>query len=569
MDIYMIGIDLGTTNSLVSFWDGDKSTIIPNSLEENLTPSVISMDDNGDILIGKAAKERLITHPHLTAAFFKRYMGSNKVMTLGKASFRPEELSALVLKSLKTDAENFLQQEVTDAVISVPAYFNDVQRKTTKAAGQIAGLNVKHIINEPTAAAIAYGLHERKEFTTFIVLDLGGGTFDVSILEYFSGVMEVHATAGDTFLGGEDFTDAIVESCLEDNGVQVANLEKNALYALRRQAELCKLELSRKPTSGIIFHSHECHIDWKISRKNFELITSGLVQRMRMPIERAVRDSKLNLKDLDGVILVGGATRMPMIRTMMGKMFGKLPYSTINPDEVVCLGAGIQAGLKTRQRALKEIVLTDVCPHTLGVEIVRCGGSGAIAGGYFLPIIERNSTVPLSRVERVTTHYDNQTKILVEIFQGESRRTQSNIKLSEIQINIPAAPAGEPQIDIRFTCDANGILEVDMDVINTGIRANLVIQENPGIFSEDQIKKCLEKLAKFKIHPRDNMVNRTLLAKGERLYEEALGVKRHRIAALLSSFEGVLDKQNENDITRARRLLERQLNEITKVRIIE
>jgi molecular chaperone HscC len=290
---------------------------------------------------------------------------------------------------------------------------------------------------------------------------------------------------------------------------------------------------------------------------------------MRMPIERAVRDSKLNLKDLDGVILVGGATRMPMIRTMMGKMFGKLPYSTINPDEVVCLGAGIQAGLKTRQRALKEIVLTDVCPHTLGVEIVRCGGSGAIAGGYFLPIIERNSTVPLSRVERVTTHYDNQTKILVEIFQGESRRTQSNIKLSEIQINIPAAPAGEPQIDIRFTCDANGILEVDMDVINTGIRANLVIQENPGIFSEDQIKKCLEKLAKFKIHPRDNMVNRTLLAKGERLYEEALGVKRHRIAALLSSFEGVLDKQKENDITRARRLLERQLNEITKVRIIE
>lgn len=565
----MIGIDLGTTNSLVSFWNGDKSTIIPNSLEDNLTPSVISMDDDGDILIGKAAKERLITHPHLTAAFFKRYMGSNKVVTLGQASFRPEELSALVLKSLKTDAEKFLQQEVTDAVISVPAYFNDAQRKTTKAAGQIAGLNVKHIINEPTAAAIAYGLHERKEFTTFIVLDLGGGTFDVSILEYYSGVMEVHATAGDTFLGGEDFTDAIVEGCLEDNGVQVANLEKKTLYALRRQAERCKLELSRKPTSGIIFNSHEWHIDWKISREKFELITAGLVQRMRMPIERAVRDSKLNLKDLDGVIFVGGATRMPMLRTMMGKMFGKLPYSTINPDEVVCLGAGIQAGLKTRQRTLKEIVLTDVCPHTLGVEIVRRGGSGAIASGYFLPIIERNSTVPLSRVERVTTHYDNQTTILVEIFQGESRRTQNNIKLSEIQINIPAAPAGEPHIDIRFTYDANGILVVDMDVINTDIKANLVIQENPGLFSEDQIKKCLEKMANFKIHPRDNMVNRTLLAKGERLYEEALGDKRHRIAVMLSSFEGVLDKQNENDIARARHLLGRQLNEITKVGIIE
>lgn len=562
MDNGIIGIDLGTTNSLVSFWDGDKVTIIPNALNENLTPSVVSVDDKGDMLVGKAAKERLITHPHLSAAFFKRYMGSNKIMTLGKIPFRPEELSALVLKSLKSDAETYLQQEVVDAVISVPAYFNDAQRRTVKAAGQIAGLIVKYIINEPTAAAIAYGLHERKEFSSFIVLDLGGGTFDVSILEYFSGVMEVHATAGDTFLGGEDFTDAIVKTCLQDNDLQIDDLDNKARFALRRLAEQCKLELSEKQTSGIVFHRYELDIDWKISRDKFEYITSGLVQRMRMPIERAVRDSKLNPKDLDGVILVGGATRMPMLRTMMGKMFGKFPYSTINPDEVVCIGAGIQAGMKSKQQALKEVVLTDVCPHTLGIEIVRCDSSGAIENGYFLPIIERNSTVPLSRVERVTTHYDHQTTIRIEIFQGESRRTQNNIKLSELQIEIPPAPSGEPQIDIRFTYDANGILVVDVDVNNTNIKSNLVIQENPGIFSAEQIKMCLEKMSKLKIHPRDNMVNRTLLAKGERLYEEALGEKRHQIATLLSSFESILNRQDEQHITRARRQLERQLNEI-------
>lgn len=565
----MIGIDLGTTNSLVSFWDDGKITIIPNSLEENLTPSAVSIDSRGDILIGLPAKERLVTHPDLTAAFFKRYMGSEKIITLGEKPFRPEELSALVLKSLKKDAELFLKKEVREAVISVPAYFNDAQRKTTKAAAKIAGLDVKCLINEPTAAAIAYGLHETKEFSTFIVLDLGGGTFDISILEYFSGVMEVHASAGDTFLGGEDFTDAILTCCLEENNLQLAHLEKKTKYAIRRLAENCKLELSRKQSACICFRNKKMLIDWEISREKFRAITNDLLQRMRFPIERAIRDSKVKLKDLDAVILVGGGTRMPMIKAMMGKMFGKIPYSTINPDEVVCHGAGIQAGLKTKQRGLKEIVLTDVCPYTLGIETVRVGPAGRLELGHFLPIIERNSTVPLSRVERVTTLIEDQPKIQVKIFQGESRRTQNNVKLSELVIAIPPAPAGEPCIDVRFTYDANGILEVDVNIINTDIKANLVIEENPGIMSEDEINRCLEKISKLKIHPRENMINRTLLARGERLYEEALGEKRNYIADVLSSYERVLEGQNEWEITKARRKLEHELNEITNTEIIE
>jgi molecular chaperone HscC len=559
----MIGIDLGTTNSLVSFWDGTKARIIPNALKETLTPSAVSLDDNGDILVGRPAKDRLITHPHLSASLFKRAIGSDKAFVLGQTTFRPEELSALVLKSLKADAEHYLNQSVKEAIVSVPAYFNDAQRKTTKAAGQLAGLEVKHLINEPTAAAIAYGLHEKKEFSTFIVLDLGGGTFDVSILEYFPGVMEVHATAGDTFLGGEDFTDAIIKCFLEENHLQSEDLDRKAMHQLQRLAEQCKLELSRKSAASIAFNGFERNIDWKITRDKFEVITGDLLRRMQLPIEQSVKDAKLKLKDLGAVILVGGATRMPMLRSMVGKMFGKLPYSTLNPDEVVGLGAGIQTGLKTRQRTLKEMVLTDVCPYTLGIEIARYSGNGRLEDGHFFPVIERNATVPLSRVKRVTTLTDHQTTIRIQVFQGESRRTENNIKLSEMEIGIPPTPAGEPRIDVRFSYDANGILEVDVTVVNTDIKANLLIEENPGVLSREQIDACLQKLTELKIHPRDNMANRALLAKGERLYEVSLGNRRQRIADWLSAFEDVIERQDEQEIAIARRLLERQLKEIS------
>ncbi|MGD9364447.1 MAG: molecular chaperone HscC [Desulfobacteraceae bacterium] len=559
----MIGIDLGTTHSLVSFWDGDRAKIIPNALRENLTPSVVSLDDGGDILVGQPAKDRLITHPHLSASLFKRYIGSDKAIVLGQTPFRPEELSALVLKSLKADAEKYLNRSVNEAIISVPAYFNDTQRKTTKVAGRLAGLEVKHLINEPTAAAIAYGLHDKKAFSTFIVLDLGGGTFDVSILEYFPGVMEVHATAGDTFLGGEDFTDAIIECFLEEHHLQSEDLDKKAMHELRRLAEQCKLELSRKSAANIAFNGPARHMDWKITRDKFVAITSDLRRRMQLPIEQSVRDAQLNLKELGAVILVGGATRMPMLRAMVGKMFGKLPYSTLNPDEVVCLGTGIQTGLKTKHRTLKEMVLTDVCPYTLGIEIARYSRNNRLEGGHFFPVIERNATVPLSRVKPVTTLIDNQTTIRIQIFQGESRRTENNIKLSEMEIRIPPAPAGEPKIDIRFSYDANGILEVDVTVANTDIKANLLIEENPGVLSREQIAACLQKLAKLKIHPRDKMANRAILARGERLYEVSLGELRSHIADWLSAFEDVIERQDEQEIATARRLLERRLNEIS------
>ena len=559
----MIGIDLGTTNSLVSYWDGTQVRIIPNALGEHLTPSVVSLDEHGDIMVGRAARERLITHPHLTASLFKRYMGSDKAMVLGQTTFRPEELSALVLKSLKADAEKQLGYEVGEAVISVPAYFNDAQRKTTKVAGRLAGLEVKHLINEPTAAAIAYGFHERKEFSTFIVLDLGGGTFDVSILEYFPGVMEVHATAGDTFLGGEDFTDALIRCFFEENQLKRESFDNKSMHTLQRHAEQCKVALSRDRVAGFVLPALGRRFEWQITREKFEAITSDLRRRMQLPIEQSVRDAKIDLKDLDAVILVGGATRMPMLRTMVGRMFGKLPYATLNPDEVVCLGAGIQTGLKSRQSALKEMVLTDVCPYTLGIEVARQDGNGNLAAGHFLPVIERNATVPLSRVERVTTLCDNQSTIRIVVFQGESRRTENNIRLSEMKVRVPPAPAGDPQIDVRFSYDNSGILEVDVAVFNTDITANLVIEEHPGVLSEAQVAACLEKLAHLKMHPRQNMANRAVLAWGERLYEASLGEERRRIAEWLSAFEDILDKQDETQIANARRQLEHRLQDIS------
>lgn len=559
----VLGIDLGTTNSLVSFWDGTEAKIIPNALNENLTPSVVSLDDKGDILVGRPAKERLITHPHLSASLFKRSIGSEKKFALGDRLFRPEELSALVLKALKADAEKYLSCDVKEAIISVPAYFNAIQRKTTKVAGLLAGLEVKHLFNEPTAAAIAYGLHEKRTYSTIIVLDLGGGTFDVSILESFPGVMEVHATAGDSVLGGEDFTDAILSCFMEENRIRAEELSNKAMHTLKRLSEQCKVVLSRNRTAEIAYEALGERTDWRITRDRFEAITSNLRERMRQPIERSVRDAKLNIADLDAVILVGGATRMPMVRTMVGKLFGRLPYSTLNPEEVVCLGVGIQTGLKASRRALQETVLTDVCPYTLGIEIARYKEGGSVEAGHFFPVIERNATVPLSRVKRVTTLFDNQASIHILIFQGESRLTENNIKLSELEIRIPPAPAGQPQIDIRFSYDASGLLEVDVSLANTDIKANLVIEKNPGILSSAQIQTCLKKLSKLKIHPRETMANRAVLARGESLYEASLGEERCRIADWLSEFEDVMERQSDEEIADARRKLERRLNEIS------
>lgn len=559
-----IGIDLGTTNSLVAYWTSDGPRIIPNVLGSSLTPSVVSVDENGEIYIGQIAKERIITHPQLTAAAFKRYMGTEKLYHLGKYSFTPEELSSFVIKSLKADAEAFFNHEVTKAIISVPAYFNDTQRKATKRAAELAGLRVERLISEPTAAAISYGIHQERSETKFLVFDLGGGTFDVSILELFEGVMEVKSVAGDNFLGGEDFTNLLAEHFASEHILNMYSLDPKICSAINKQAELCKYELSRNNTGRMSIALGKAMLESVIDRADFEKLTNPLLLRLRNPVERALRDASLSPDELDAVILIGGATRMPVVRSAVTKMFGRLPYSNINPDEAVALGAAIQAALMERNKALNEVILTDVCPYTLGTNVSRQMGKDRFESGYFLPIIERNTSIPVSRMESLCTIHDNQTSINLEIYQGESRRVENNIKLGEINVQIPPAPAGEQVIDVRYTYDINGILEVEVAVRNTGIKKRAVIEKSPGSMTEKEIEERLEKLKDIKIHPRERVENKLLLARGERIYEESLGEMRNYISAILQKFESIMVLQDERKAKKAAEELKKELDEIER-----
>lgn len=560
----MIGIDLGTTNSLVAYWDKDQAVIIPNVLGEHLTPSIVSVDENGSILVGRIARERLITHPHLTASTFKRFMGTEKKYTLGAHTFTPEELSSFILKALKEDAEAHLGVEVTEAVISVPAYFNDSQRKATKRAAEIAGLRVERLISEPTAAAVAYGLHQEKPETKFLVFDLGGGTFDVSVLELFEGIMDVKSIAGDNFLGGEDFTEILIAHFLEKHKLEFASLDTKTQSALYKQAETCKLALGQETSATMSLTIQDQPYELRLDRAEYEKLAHPLLLRLRKPIERALRDASLSPSDLDAVILIGGATRLPLIKHVIGRMFGRMPYTNINPDETVALGAAIQTALKQRNQALEEIILTDVCPYTLGTSVVQELGNGQLSSGHFFPIIERNTPIPVSRVERLYTVYDNQKRLTVAVYQGESRLVEHNIKLGELQIKIPPAPAGEQSIDVRYTYDINGILEVEVVSVSTGEKKRVVIEQNEGSMTKEQIEARLRELQDIKIHPRDRTENRLLIAKGERLYEEALGERREVIAIAIQQFEKALLTQNDKEIKKATELFKERLEQMER-----
>lgn len=559
----VIGIDLGTSNSLAAYWSEEGPKIIPNVLGSNLTPSIVSIDDNGEILVGEIAKERQISHPHLTASAFKRYMGTAKIYDLGTYHLSPEELSSFVLQSLKRDAETFLNEEITHAVISVPAYFNDQQRKATKRAAELAGLTVDRLISEPTAAAIAYGFHQQNEDTRFLVFDLGGGTFDVSILELFEGVMEVKSIAGDNFLGGEDFTNLLMHYFLNDHKLAADDLDARAQSVLFKQAETCKRELGSHHQRGrMVLHHNGQEYSTSLDRATFEKIAQPLVLKLRNPIERALRDADLQTDEIDAVILIGGATRLPMIKGIVTKIFGKLPFLTIHPDEAVALGTAVQVALKERNEAVDELILTDVCPYSLGTDVVKQHDADSYTSGHFLPIIERNTPIPVSRVERLYTIKDNQDRIVIDIYQGESRRVENNLKIGELTVQIPRSPAGKEAVDVRYTYDINGLLEVEVTTISTGSKQNMMIEKNAGSMTPLEMEKRMEELKALKIHPRDRTENRLLLARGERLYEETLGREREAAAAALEQFEHILASQDDQKIRAAAARLKEILEEM-------
>lgn len=561
----IIGIDLGTTNSLVAYYTDEGPKIIPNRLGKNLTPSVVSVDEEGQVYVGETAKERMLLYPDSAAAVFKRSMGSEKVYNLSGKTFLSEELSALVLKALKEDAEYYLGEEVTEAVISVPAYFNDQRRKATKRAGELAGLKVERIISEPTAAAIAYGLYENRQNGKFLVFDLGGGTFDVSILELFDSIIEVRAVAGDNFLGGEDFTKIIEDIFFQKNpDIDKDALSDKALKHINKQAEKCKLGFQDERVSSMLCKLEDKSYEMNLSIDEYEAKCDELLDKIRQPIKRSLSDANVRLKDIDRVVLVGGATKLSFIRKFVGKLFHNLPDTSINPDEAVALGAAVQGAMKERKDSIKEVILTDVCPFTLGTEVVLEKENGRYEDGHFCPIIERNTTIPASRTERLYTVNDNQTQIRCKVLQGESRFAANNVALGEIRIKVPKGEAGKECIDVTYTYDVNSILEVEIKVVSTGETTKQIIKTNETDMSDEEIKERMEALAYLKIHPRDKEENKLLLLRGERLYEESIGKERMQIEYALREFEKALDTREDAVIEGARRDFKAFLEEFSE-----
>ncbi|HET6911925.1 MAG TPA: molecular chaperone HscC [Rhodanobacteraceae bacterium] len=559
----IVRIDLGTTNSLIGVFEQSQPRLFKNTLGGYLTPSVVSTDDDGSVIVGQAARDRLITHPRNTVAAFKRWMGSAKEVRLGNRSFRAEELSALVLRSLVADAEAETGEKIEEAVISVPAYFSDAQRKATRAAGELAGLRVEKLINEPTAAALAYGLRERPEGSRFLVFDLGGGTFDVSILELFEGVVQVHASAGDNFLGGEDFLDVLESACLLDLGFQPHTVAPGDREQVRRKLEQAKRSLSQARSAEVAITLAERELTWSIEEDRFEQLAQPLIQRLRAPLERAMRDANLQPSDLSEIVLVGGASRMPLVARTVSRMFGRLPLRHVDPDQAIALGAAIAAGMKARDGALEEMILTDVCPYSLGVEISRQDpGTGQRVGGFFKPIIQRNTTVPVSREDVFFPVDVRQSQINLRVFQGESPMVAHNILLGELDIGIvPGLPQDQQAVAVRFTYDINGVLQVEATIKRTGEKFELLLQQNPGVLDDREIRERLAALSALKIHPRERQENVATLARAERVYAERLAW-RQTLEGWIARFRAIVESQDENMIRVERQQFEHALDQL-------
>jgi molecular chaperone HscC len=542
------GIDLGTTNSLIAVFRDGKAELVPNALGQVLTPSVVAVTAQG-VVVGQTARELALSNPSATASVFKRAMGTDRSYTLAGKSFSAPELSALVLSTLKADAEAHLGVSVSDVVISVPAYFNEVQRKAVRAAGQIAGLNVKRLINEPTAAALAYGLHEENAEAKFLVFDLGGGTFDVSILDLFEGVMEVKSSAGDAFLGGEDFTEALARYIGERHDLDVNAAEHRP--GLLKLGEQVKLGLSERDQVHLTAEVAGKTIDEVITRSRFDDITGQLMTRLNGPLDRALKDAEFRPDDLDKVVLVGGATRMPSVKSYVSRKLRKFPVMGLDPDHVVALGAAVQAALVARDAALDDVVMTDVSAFTLGVETSHMI-NGQLRAGYFAPIIERNTVVPVSREQVFQTAQLGQPMVRFAVFQGEAPVVAANLYLGSLEIDVPVNQKDHESVSVRFTYDISGLLQVEAASVSTGRSSSLVITKLAGEMSEAEIKAALGKLQKLKRHPRDDAANQHAKSRIEACYAMAKGDDRYWIQQLLIEFNDAIDGQEAGKIEETR-----------------
>lgn len=527
--------------------------MIPNAYGSYLTPSVVSMTEDGKLIVGQTAKDRLITYPERTVSFFKKDMGTGRSWKPGEKSFLPEELSSLVIRSIVKDAQNYLGEEIEEAVISVPAYFHDEQRVAVKRAGALAGIHVERIVNEPSAAALASYFTANEE-QNMLVFDFGGGTLDVSLVDCFDTMVEIVSVAGNNRLGGDDFDRLIAEHFLREHGVARQQLRAQEYAVLLKQAERCKKLLSEQ--EEVVMHAmvgDQVYESTYTMDRLFEE-SKALLKEIRQVIGRALKDGKMTIHDVDLVVMAGGSSKMPLIQKYIRHLFHKAPMVQGNCDKLIALGLGLVCGVKERKEEIKDYILTDICPFSLGVATINEADPDR---AYMANIINRNTVLPCSRVRRFYTASDQQDYVVVEVHQGENTYAQDNLLLGKIEISVPPKPKGKEAVDVRFTYDINGILVVDTRVVSTGVvKTHIISQKIP----EAELEERVRELEKLKVHPRDLSENQQMMERLEALYQEVYPEQKEQVQQMIRTFEEFLDGQNPRQIQGYRRYLEKAVS---------